>query len=174
MQRATKASRAPENGKLSAWAAAALAVPPAAGFKGNADGELTIRLVGVEESRALNHRYRNMDRATNVLAFPAAAMAERSAESGDALAELLAVAPPVIESLGDMAVCVPVVRAEASRGGGDPQAHWAHIVVHGTLHLLGYDHEEEAEATCMESMERQILRQLGFALSTTAEGAATS
>lgn len=107
--------------------------------------ELAVRVVGSEEMAALNGRYRNRPRPTNVLSFPA---------------EL----PPEITPrfLGDLAVCAPLVAEEARAQGKDPDAHWAHLVVHGTLHLLGYDHQDEAEAARMETLETEILTALGY------------
>jgi probable rRNA maturation factor len=105
-----------------------------------AAGELGVRVVGSAESRRLNCRYRGKDKPTNVLSF-----------SGDA------------RLLGDLVICAPVVRAEARAQGKPLQAHWAHLVVHGALHLIGYDHEREAEAKRMERREVAVLRLLGFA-----------
>ena len=111
-------------------------------------GELTVRIVGEEESAALNERYRGKQGATNVLAFPAGGPAEM------ADGELL--------PLGDLVICAPVVAREAREQGKPLAAHWAHMVVHGALHLAGYDHEADAAATAMEARERLILAALGF------------
>lgn len=102
--------------------------------------ELSIRLVDEAESRELNHQYRGKDAPTNVLSFPA---------------EL----PPglPIDLLGDLVICAPVVEREARQQGKPAAAHWAHMVVHGTLHLLGYDHIDERDAELMESLEIDIL-----------------
>lgn len=129
----------PAEAQLRAWAAAALA--------GRRDeAELSIRVVDTVEGRALNREYRGRDYATNVLSFPA---------------ELPAgVDLPV---LGDLAVCAPVVRREAEEQGKALQAHWAHMTVHGILHLLAYDHQEDDEAQRMEGLERSILAGLGYA-----------
>lgn len=107
--------------------------------------ELTIRVVGEEESGRLNQRYRGKCGATNVLSFPV---------------EL----PDFVDSrlMGDLVICSPVVAREASEQGKTPDEHWAHIVVHGVLHLLGYDHETESDAQRMEQREREILDGLGF------------
>jgi len=110
---------------------------------------VTIRIVGAAESRRLNRTWRGKDKPTNVLSFPAL-----SGEIGDAL-EL-----PVL--LGDLAICSPIVAREAREQGKSARAHWAHMVVHGLLHLLGYDHERERDAAVMESREARILAQLGF------------
>jgi len=109
------------------------------------DSELTIRLVDEDEGRELNRTWRQKDYATNVLSFPA-----------DVPEELLD-----IPLLGDLVICVPVVEREAAEQGKAPQAHWAHLVIHGCLHLLGYDHIDDEEAEEMESLERQLLAELG-------------
>ncbi|AYC34409.1 rRNA maturation RNase YbeY [Pseudomonas cavernae] len=111
----------------------------------SADSELTIRLVDEAEARELNHSYRHKDYATNVLSFPA--------EVPDELLD--------IPLLGDLVICVAVVEREAAQQGKAPEAHWAHLVIHGCLHLLGYDHIEDAEAEEMEALERQLLAELG-------------
>ena len=107
-------------------------------------GSVVIRLVDADESQALNHQYRNKDYATNVLSFPFEA-------------------PEFIEEhhLGDLVICVPVVNREAVEQDKQASAHWAHMVIHGMLHLLGYDHESEAEADEMESIEIKLLEKLG-------------
>lgn len=107
-------------------------------------GDLSICIVDAEESRTLNHRYRGMDKPTNVLSFPA----------DDSV--------PGVQLLGDIVICAEVVAAEATAQGKLPRAHWAHMVVHGCLHLRGFDHQLDADAEAMESRERYILRQLGF------------
>ena len=107
--------------------------------------ELTIRVVGLKESQSLNAQFRNKDKPTNVLSFPS-----DLPEGID------------IPLLGDLVVCAPVVEAEAREQNKSLGAHWAHMVVHGTLHLLGYDHEDESEAEAMESLETQILNALNF------------
>ncbi|HCL74542.1 rRNA maturation RNase YbeY [Stutzerimonas nitrititolerans] len=111
----------------------------------SADSELTIRLVDEAEGRELNHTWRQKDYATNVLSFPA-----------DVPDELLD-----IPLLGDLVICVPVVAREAVEQGKPLEAHWAHLVIHGCLHLLGYDHIDDAEADEMEALERQLLAELG-------------
>ncbi len=110
-----------------------------------ADAELTVRIVDEAEITELNRRYRHKDRPTNVLAFPFEA-------------------PPGVETelLGDLVIAAPVVRREAAEQGKAETAHWAHLVVHGTLHLLGHDHLTEAEAERMEGREVAILDALGF------------
>ncbi|RKR02664.1 putative rRNA maturation factor [Kushneria sinocarnis] len=107
--------------------------------------ELTIRFVDEAESRTLNRDYRDRDRPTNVLSFPF---------------EM----PPGIELplLGDLVICAAVVEREAAEQGKSLKDHFAHMVVHGTLHLLGYDHIEEHEAECMEALEREVLASLAI------------
>jgi probable rRNA maturation factor len=120
------------------WAAAA-----AQGRIKRAD--LAIRLVDAKEGRALNRHYRGKDYATNVLSFPV---------------EL----PPgvTLPLLGDLVICAPVVAKEALEQGKPLAAHYAHLTVHGVLHLLGLDHEDEREAEAMEQLERDILATLGL------------
>ncbi|HWK53628.1 MAG TPA: rRNA maturation RNase YbeY [Hyphomicrobiales bacterium] len=105
---------------------------------------LSIRLVDEGESAALNGQYRHKQGATNILSFPVP----------DALAPL--------PELGDLAICVPVVQREAQQQGKPEDAHWAHLTVHGVLHLRGYDHEDDADAKVMETLETRILQQLGY------------
>jgi probable rRNA maturation factor len=112
----------------------------------SADSELTIRLVDEAEGRELNNTWRHKDYATNVLSFPA-----------DVPDELLD-----IPLLGDLVICVPVVAREAAEQGKSPDAHWAHLVIHGCLHLLGYDHIDDDEAEEMEALERELLAELGY------------
>ncbi len=108
--------------------------------------QLVVRIVDETESRKLNERFRRRKGATNVLSFPF----ERP--------ELLD--PPL---LGDLLVCAPVVVREALEQHKTAEAHWAHMVIHGALHLLGFDHEEERDAIVMEALERDILARLGHA-----------
>lgn len=111
-----------------------------------ADSEMTIRLVDEVEGRELNHTWRHKDYATNVLSFPA-----------DVPDELLE-----IPLLGDLVICVPVVAREAAEQGKALDAHWAHLTIHGCLHLLGYDHIDDDEAEEMEALERELLAELGY------------
>ena len=106
--------------------------------------EQTIRVVDEAEGRELNRRYRGKDAATNVLAF-----AFEGAELG-------------YTCLGDLVICAPLVAAEAAEQGKPAEAHWAHLVVHGMLHLQGFDHNDDAEAARMEQLETQILGILGY------------
>lgn len=121
------------------WAEAALA-----GADCRRDAELTIRIVNEAESTALNDTYRHKQGPTNVLSFPF----ENPPGVGSSL-------------LGDVVICAPVVLREAVVQGKSPEAHWAHLVAHGVLHLLGYDHDE-AQAEAMESLEIRILAGLGY------------
>ncbi len=108
--------------------------------------EVVVRIVDEEESRQLNHDFRGKDRPTNVLSFPFEGPEHLPAES-----------------LGDLVICAPVVEREAQEQGKTLEAHWAHMVLHGMLHLRGYDHQDDAEAEEMEALERQMLARLGFA-----------
>ena len=121
------------------WAAAA-----AQGRIRRAD--LAIRLVDAKDGRALNRHYRGKDYATNVLSFPA-----DLPEGVD------------LPLLGDLVICAPVVAKEAQDQGKPLAAHCAHLTIHGVLHLLGLDHEDEREAEAMEAIERAILAELGHA-----------
>lgn len=108
--------------------------------------ELTIRVVDEEESLALNSAYRQKDYATNVLSFPA-----------DLPDEFLD-----IPLLGDLIICAPVVRKEAEQQQKAIEAHWAHMITHGCLHLLGFDHEDQEDAIEMESIEQALLMEQGY------------
>ena len=114
------------------------------------EADLAIRIVGNKEGRALNHHYRGKDYATNVLSFPA--------ELPEGLPK--GVKLPL---LGDLVLCAPVVAREAKEQKKPLTAHYAHLTVHGALHLLGWDHEDEREAEAMEQLEREILAELGIA-----------
>lgn len=105
------------------------------------DVEATVRLVDAEEGQELNRDYRNRDYATNVLTF----VYEQE---------------PVCQ--GDLVLCAPVVSREAAEQGRDVEAHYAHLVVHGMLHLQGYDHENDADAQVMEAVESHIMKKLGY------------
>jgi probable rRNA maturation factor len=114
---------------------------------------IDLRIVDQDEGLALNQSYRGKAYATNVLSFPSGmAVPKRRARSGD---------PPL--HLGDLAVCAPVIAKEAKSGGISLRAHYAHMLVHGVLHLLGFDHEADAAAEAMEGLETQVLASLGFA-----------
>ncbi len=134
IQRASRAAHVPADARLRAWARAALSRP----------AEVTIRYVAEAEGRGLNREFRGRDYATNVLTFV----------YDDAPRGLLA---------GDVVICAPVVAREARSQGKPVLAHHAHLLVHGLLHLQGFDHEQEEEAARMERRERALLRRLGFA-----------
>ena len=132
-------SWAPSRRELTRWASTAL------GARGSGR-ELGVAVVGASASRRLNARYRGRDRATNVLSFPAPAPARATRPA----------------PLGDLVICAPVLRSEARAQAKPLSAHWAHLVVHGALHLIGYDHEREADARRMERREVAVLRRLGY------------
>ena len=138
VQVAGSRSGLPAVAKLRHWARTALAGRRAA-------AELSIRVVDAAESQALNRRFRGKDKPTNVLSFPA----ELPPELG-------------LPLLGDIVICREVVAAEAEAQGKAPDAHWAHMVIHGTLHLLGYDHQADDEAAEMETLEAELLAELGW------------
>jgi len=109
------------------------------------DAEVSVYIVDEAESQDLNFQYRGKDKSTNVLSFPA----DIPDEVG-------------VPLLGDLVVCAPVVEREAHEQGKSLDAHWAHMLVHGTLHLLGYDHIEDDEAEVMEALETRLITQLNF------------
>ena len=136
--------RAPSVRAIRSWADAALG--------SRARGrELAVRIVGARESRRLNARYRGRDEPTNVLSFPAA----------EPLAGF-AGAPAAPAPMGDLVLCSALVAREARRQGKSVRAHWAHLIVHGALHLVGYDHERPRDARRMERREIAVLKRLGF------------
>jgi probable rRNA maturation factor len=128
----------PRRAEFGAWAAAALG-----GTAGPVS--LSVRVVGAARSRRLNLAYRRKAAPTNVLSFAGAGRT-----------------PDGRLHLGELVICAPVVASEAARAGIAARAHWAHLTVHGVLHLRGHDHERDAEARRMIAMEIQILDQLGF------------
>ena len=138
VQRAVDGDDLPDDEDFREWAEVVLAGSDEA-------VEVTIRLVDVQESAELNKRYRLKSGPTNVLSFPFEP-------------------PPDVHSalLGDLVICAPLVRQEAVDQGKQIQAHWAHMVVHGLLHLQGYDHQTAADARQMESLEIKILGELGY------------
>lgn len=127
------------------WAESALAAAVADGSTATADAELSIRVVDEEESAALNAGFRHKQGPTNVLSFPYPPMAGTD-----------------INLLGDLAICAPLVKKEAAGQDKPVEAHWAHLTVHGVLHLKGYDHEDAGEAAAMEALETRIMRGLGY------------
>jgi probable rRNA maturation factor len=114
------------------------------------EADLAIRIVGTREGRALNRHYRGKDHATNVLSFPA--------DMAEGVKLPKGVTMPL---LGDLVLCAPVVAREAREQKKPLAAHYAHLTVHGALHLLGWNHEDDTEAECMERLEREILAELG-------------
>ena len=109
------------------------------------EADLAIRIVGTKEARALNRHFRGKDYATNVLSFPA--------ELPEGV---------VLPLLGDIVLCAPVITREAREQKKALTDHYAHLTVHGALHLLGWDHEDAREADCMEQLEREILAEMGI------------
>ena len=129
----------PNNEELLKWVTETLV------FEKYSDTELTIRFVDEKESADLNKQYRHKSGSTNILSFPFETPAEVE-----------------LDLLGDLVICTDVVKKQAVEQKKDEIAHWAHMVVHGTLHLLGYDHLTDAEADIMEDKEIKILSQLGY------------
>jgi probable rRNA maturation factor len=139
LQIASQIKALPTLSQITAWVEATLAEHPVVAT------ELTIRLVDEAESAYLNAKYRKKSGATNVLSFPAE------------------IAPQFAwQLLGDIIICAPIVVAEATTHQIDLFAHWAHLVIHGTLHLLGYNHINDSEAIIMEKLETKILAQFGY------------
>jgi probable rRNA maturation factor len=138
VQYAIAATGLPSEDELRHWAGLALQerAQPA---------ELVLRIVDEAEITALNRRYRGKDGSTNVLSFPYPGYAGVPSEL-----------------LGDVVICAPVVAAEAALQGKSPAAHWAHLVIHGVLHLLGYDHHHDADAARMERRESALLTALRY------------
>ena len=133
---------APPRRELAVWADTALG-------RRAAGREIGVSVVGPAESRRLNAQFRGRDKPTNVLSFPVAELPAPAA--GD---------EP--RPLGDLVICPQVLRAEAREQKKSLRAHWAHLVVHGSLHLIGYDHERDSDADRMERREIAVLRRLGF------------
>jgi len=127
----------PRKQQFQKWVAAALQ-------ESHSELEQTIRIVDETESRDLNSRFRDKDNATNVLAFPS---------DSDLLD---------YDCLGDLVICAPILVAEATTQGKPVEAHWAHLVVHGMLHLQGFDHNKDDETAQMEALEIKILIILGY------------
>ncbi len=138
IQLATDAEGLPDRRQLQQWVDAALG-------ESDSDNEIVIRIVDEAESAELNQQYRHKSGPTNILSFPFEA-------------------PPGLdlELLGDLVVCAPVVAKEAEQQHKKLLDHWAHIVVHGVLHLLGYDHVDDKDAERMESLEIKLLQQLNI------------
>jgi probable rRNA maturation factor len=133
LQIASRAGRAPTPAQVRRWADAAALDRP---------GEITIRIVGIAEGRRLNRRYRGEDHATNVLSFP------------------YALARGLVQ--GDIILCAPVIAREARSQGKPLESHFAHMTVHGMLHLQGHDHLRPRAAERMEALEKKVLTKLGY------------
>jgi probable rRNA maturation factor len=133
LQNATRSTRVPGLRKFRLWARAAL----------ERSAQVTIRVVGSAEGRKLNRAYRGGDHATNVLTFVYEAAPRR----------------PLA---GDLVLCAPVMAKEAKEQGKAIEAHYAHLTVHGLLHLQGWEHEDEGDARAMEARETRLLERLGF------------
>jgi probable rRNA maturation factor len=156
VQRRVKAW-APGSRDIAMWAGTAIG-------RRAAGRELGVRVVGSTESRRLNARYRGKDKPTNVLSFAPAPLPGRQGAAKRGSARRHGSLPAICwRPLGDLVICAQVVRSEARQQRKPLQAHWAHLVVHGALHLIGYDHEREEEAKRMERREIAVLRRLGFA-----------
>ena len=132
LQVGSRAARPPTPRQVRRWASAAL----------GRSGEITIRIVGAAEARRLNRRYRGKDHATNVLSFPYAL--SRGAVRGD------------------IVLCAPVIAREARAQRKTVEAHFAHLIVHGILHLQGHDHARRRDAERMEALEKRLLTKLGY------------
>ncbi len=132
LQVVSRAARVPTPAQIRRWARAAL----------GRSGDITVRIVGEAEARVLNRRYRGRDQATNVLAFPYAS-SRRAVH-------------------GDIVLCAPVIAREALAQGKTLEAHFAHLTVHGLLHLQGHEHARRREAARMESLEKRLLAKLGY------------
>lgn len=139
IQQAAEKASAPKPARLRKWATTALA-------RKKESGDITIRIVTITEMTTLNKKFRYKDGPTNVLSFPF--------DMPDV--------PIDIPILGDIVICADVVNKEAVDQGKTAEAHWAHMVVHGVFHLLGYDHQTDQEAIVMESLEAETLENLGF------------
>lgn len=146
IQSASESDDSPEPEPIRSWIEATLqhsqvsALLPPACISDDKSIELSLRIVDSDESQSLNHQYRQKNNPTNVLSFPS--------ELPDGLPFL---------HLGDLVVCAPVVEREAKEQQKSSQDHWAHMLVHGTLHLMGFDHIDDSEAEIMEALEIEIL-----------------
>jgi probable rRNA maturation factor len=138
IQLACTSEEPPDEDSIRHWVAAAI---------GNRreEAELSVRIVDLPEGRALNEKYRGAQGPTNVLSFP-----------------FEAPLPEPLPLLGDVVICAPVVVKEAQQQQKQLRAHWAHMTVHGVLHLLGFDHQNHRDASIMEKLETDILQELGF------------
>jgi len=138
IQMASASEEAPDPQSIERWIGAAIGDQ-------RESTELSVRIVDAEEGQALNEQFRGSTGATNVLSFPF------ENES-----------PEPLPLIGDIVICAPVVAKEAREQNKALNAHWAHMMIHGVLHLLGYDHKNENDANLMESLETEIMQGLGF------------
>ena len=143
VQQACDDDTVPETDMVDAWITRAVEAASSPN-----DVEVSVRIVDAEEVRTLNREYRDKDKATNVLSFPAGPLAGLPDDA------------PTL--LGDIVVCASVVDSEAEEQGKALADHWAHMLVHGTLHLLGFDHEDDTDAAEMEALETQVLTAHGL------------
>ena len=143
VQNACNDDTVPDNALIASWIIRAVDGSGTTGVS-----EVSVRVVSAEEIRALNKQYRGKDKPTNVLSFPAGKVSGLPADI------------PVV--LGDIVICASVVRDEAAAQRKVLEDHWAHMLVHGTLHLLGFDHESDSEAAEMEALETTILGDHGL------------
>ena len=149
IQNPNKYTTLPSKQDMQCWVEASLQKEP----QSSREASIVIRFVDEQEGLALNADYRQKDKATNVLSFPF--------EMPDFMFDLADI-EAACHHLGDLVLCEPIVRAEALAQQKTLQQHWAHLIVHGALHLQGYDHINDDDANHMESLEINILEQLGF------------
>ena len=138
IQSASSSEDAPDEQSMKRWVSAAI-------VSKTGDTELSIRIVDERESQELNQTYRGSSGPTNVLSFP-----------------FDAEIPEPLPLIGDIVICAPIVAREAEQQNKELKAHWAHMIVHGVLHLQGYDHQNDTEAVIMETLETEIMQKLGF------------
>jgi probable rRNA maturation factor len=159
VQCASDAPGIPPASRLEDWVRAAI---NDAADRPRERAELSLRIVDEEEGAELNQRYRGRPGPTNVLSFPFEAPEIPAPGESELLDDYAALAAELDGLLGDIVICAPVVAREAAEQHKALDAHWAHLVVHGVLHLLGHDHIDPAEAAHMEALETAILGGLGF------------
>ena len=138
IQSASTSEDAPDEQSIKRWVGAVI-------DSNQGDTELSVRIVDEPEGKLLNETYRGTSGATNVLSFPFENQT-----------------PEALPLIGDIVVCAPIVQREAQQQNKDLNAHWAHMIIHGVLHLLGYDHQNDSEAAVMEGLETEIMQKLGF------------
>jgi len=138
IQSASTSEDTPDEQSIKRWVGAVI-------DSNQGDTELIVRIVDEPEGKLLNETYRGASGATNVLSFPFENQT-----------------PEALPLIGDIVVCAPIVEREAQQQNKDLNAHWAHMIIHGVLHLLGYDHQNDSEAAVMEGLETEIMQKLGF------------